>query len=95
MVVTLAEIVRTPPTTWLLQSCARHATLFPAMENGVDTGQILHPLLPSIEVPVYPEAHTVQADASLPMVLVLFVLYPIPQVMHPDVGTAPSLEYVP
>ena len=95
MVVIFAEIVRTPPTTWLSQLCARHATLFPAMENGVDTGQILHPLLPSIEVPVYPEVHTVQAEESLPMVLVLFVLYPIPQAMHPDVGTLPSLEYLP
>ena len=95
MVVIFAEIVRTPPTTWLSQLCARHAMLFPAMENGEDTGQILHPILPSIEVPVYPEAHTVQADALLPMVLVLFVLYPIPQAIHPDVGTSPSLEYLP
>ena len=95
MVVKFAEIVRTPPTTWLSQLCERHVTLFPTMENGEDTEQILHPLLPSIEVPVYPEVHTVQADALLPVVPVLLVLYPIPQAMHPDEGTAPSLEYVP
>ena len=69
--------------------------LFPAMENGVEIGQLLHPLVPSLVLPVYPEAQIVQTEALLPIVPVLAVLYPIPQAMHPDAGTSPSIEYVP
>ena len=69
--------------------------LFPARENGVETGQTLHPLVPSFVLPVYPEAQIIQTEASLPIVPVLVVLYPIPQAMHPDEGTSPSIEYVP
>ena len=69
--------------------------LLPTTENGVDVGQGLQPFVPPIEVPIYPEAHTVHAAAPLPIVAVLFVLYPIPQAVHPDEGTAPSLEKVP
>ena len=69
--------------------------LFPAMEKGAETGQTLHPLLPSLVVPVYPEEQIVQTEEAPPMVPVPGVLYPTPQAMHPDEGTLPSIEYVP
>jgi len=69
--------------------------LLPARENGVETEQTLHPLVPSLVVPVYPEAQIVQTEEAPPMVPVLGVLYPTPQAMHPDEGTLPSIEYAP
>ena len=63
----------------------------PANEKGVDVGHWVQPLVPSLEVPVYPKAHNVHTEVALPTVAVLFVLYPPAQAMHPD-KVFPSLE---
>ena len=74
VVCTVAGTIRMPPIAWLLQLCPRHVTLLPAVENGVATAQAVQPLEPPLDVPVYPAAHTVHADALLPVVPVPAVL---------------------
>ena len=63
-----------PSLSTRLQSSVVQGCPFPIAVKGVDDGQTLHPLVPPAEVPVYPGAQTVQADASVPVVPVLTVL---------------------
>ena len=65
-----------PPLSTTLQLRATHDCPLPATLYGVAAAQALHPLVPPLDVPVYPSSHTEHAASLVPAVPDPTVVYP-------------------